>query len=149
MAAKRIFELLISLFFLLGVALSANAEQMEEFGVYRVHYNAFVSNLLTPEVAKAYDLTRSRYHAVVNITVQKKLDGGYKPFSAKVTGTATNLYGKQRRLDMKKVTERDAIYYLGELPFSNEETLTFNIQVIPEGETVAHDFSFKQQFFVD
>jgi len=149
MVAQRILPLLLFLFMLLGIAFSANAEQVEEFGDYRVHYNAFVSTLLTPEIAKAYDLTRSRYHAVINITVQKIQDGSYKPFSAKVAGTATNLYGKQRSLDMKKVTERDAIYYLGELPFSNEETLTFDIQVIPEGETIAHNLRFKKQFFVD
>ncbi len=50
---------------------------------------------------------------------------------------------------MKKVTERGAIYYLAELPFSNEETMTFDIQVVPEGETLVRNISFKQQFFVD
>jgi len=149
MASTRRLSLLFSVFALLALPLTASADQAEDFGDYRVHYNAFVSNLLTPEVARAYDLTRSRYHAVVNITVQKKQDGDYKPVSAKVTGTATNLYGKQQRLDMKKVTERTAIYYLGELPFSNEETLKFDIQVTPEGEQIAHNIQFKQQFFVD
>jgi hypothetical protein len=50
---------------------------------------------------------------------------------------------------MKKVTERDAVYYLAELPFSDEETLNFDIQVIPEGEKAGHNISFTQQFFVD
>jgi hypothetical protein len=35
------------------------------------------------------------------------------------------------------------------MPFSNEETLTFDILVIPEGEKVARNISFRQQFFVD
>ncbi len=134
---------------LLGMAVTANAEQMEEFGKYRIHYNAFVSNMLNPEVARAHGLTRSRYHAVVNITVQKEDNGSYQPVSATVIGTATNLYGKVRKLEMKKVTEREAIYYLAELPFSNEEILNFDIQVTPEGESLARDIRFKQQFFVD
>ncbi len=142
---SRLFTLMI----LLGLGLSANAEQVEQFGDYRIHYNAFVSNMLSPEVARAHGLTRSRYHAVVNITVQKSSDSGYHPVAADVTGTATNLYGKQRTLEMKKVTERGAIYYLAELPFSNEETMTFDIQVVPEGETLVRNISFKQQFFVD
>lgn len=140
---------LLSPFILLGLAFAANAEQVEQFGDYRIHYNAFVSNMLSPEVAKAYDLTRSRYHAVVNITVQKQDNGKYRPVSAQVRGKATNLYGKQQNLAMKKVTEREAIYYLAELPFSDEETLTFDIDVIPEGESVVRNIRFKQQFFVD
>jgi hypothetical protein len=120
-----------------------------DFDDYRIHYNAFVSNLLTPEVARAHQLTRSRYHAVVNITVQKRKNGVYEAVAADVSGIATNLYGKQRKLNMKKVTERDAVYYLAELPFSDEETLNFDIQVIPEGEKAGHNISFTQQFFVD
>lgn len=149
MSAPHRFPLLLALLLLLGTAATATAEQVDEFGEYRVHYNAFVSNLLTPEVARALDLTRSRYHAVINITVQKQQNGGYQPVSAQVSGTATNLYGKQQRLEMKKVNERDAIYYLGELPFSDEETLNFDISVIPEGQKLVHNIRFKQQFFVD
>lgn len=149
MPTLRRLPLLLALLLSLGIAFSASAEQVEDFGDYRIHYNAFVSNLLSPEVARAYGLTRSRYQAVVNITVLKKGDGGYQPASAKVTGTATNLYGKQQNLEMKEVTEQNAIYYLGELPFSNEETLTFDIQVVPEGEKIVRNIQFKQQFFVD
>jgi hypothetical protein len=138
-----------ALLLFLGIALPAGAEQVEEFDDYRIHYNAFVSNLLSPEVARAHDLKRSRYHAVVNITVQKKKNGIYESVTADVSGTATNLYGKQQKLGMKQVTERDAVYYLGQMPFSNEETLTFDILVIPEGEKVARNISFRQQFFVD
>lgn len=143
------FKRLFTLIALLGMSFCVNAEQMEQFGDYRVHYNAFVSNMLSPEVARAHDLTRSRYHAVVNITVQKQANGDYRPVSAQVTGSATNLYGKRQNLEMKKVTEREAIYYLAELPFSDKETLTFDIEVIPEGEKVVRNIRFQQQFFVD
>ncbi len=142
---KRLFSLMV----MLGLSFCANAEQMEQFDDYRIHYNAFISNMLSPEVARAYGLTRSRYHAMVNITVQKQASGEYQPISAQVTGTATNLYGKRHNLEIKKVTERDAIYYLAELPFSDKETLTFDIDVIPEGEKVTRNIRFKQQFFVD
>lgn len=149
MPALRRLPLHFALVLLLGMALPASAEQVMDFDDYRIHYNAFVSNLLTPDVARAHQLTRSRYHAVVNITVQKSNNGVYEAVAADVSGTATNLYGKQRKLNMKKVTERDAVYYLAELPFSDEETLNFDIQVIPEGEKAAHNVSFTQQFFVD
>lgn len=149
MVTRSSFNRLLALMLLLSTAFTVSAEQVEQFGDYRIHYNAFVSNMISPDVARAHGLTRSRYHAVVNITVQKQDNGGYQPVQAKVSGTATNLYGKQQNLAMKKITERDAVYYLAELPFSNEETLTFDIQVIPEGERSAHNINFKQQFFVD
>ncbi len=140
---------LFAMMFFLATAVSANAEQVEQFDNYRIHYNAFISNMLSPDVARAHGLTRSRYHAVVNITVQKRDNGDYQPVSGKVSGTATNLYGKQRKLDMKEVTERGAIYYLAELPVTDEETLNFDIQVVPDGESLVRNIRFKQQFFVD
>ncbi len=47
MVAQRILPLLLFLFMLLGIAFSANAEQVEEFGDYRVHYTPCFT-LLTP-----------------------------------------------------------------------------------------------------
>lgn len=149
MVTQQPLTRLIALIILLATAFTARAEKVEQFGDYRIHYNAFVSTMLSPDVARAYGLTRSRYHAVVNITVQKQTNGETRPISAQVTGTATNLYGKRQNLEMKQVTERDAIYYLAELPFSDKETLTFDIDVMPEGERMTRNVRFKQQFFVD
>ncbi|MFM4989919.1 DUF4426 domain-containing protein, partial [Aeromonas veronii] len=54
------------------MTLPLKAEQMKELGPWLVHYNAFNSSFLTPEVAKAYGLERSRYNAIINIAVQDK-----------------------------------------------------------------------------
>lgn len=140
---------LFAMVIFLATAVPANAEQVEQFENHRIHYNAFISNMLSPDVARAHGLTRSRYHAIVNITVQKRDNGDYQPVTAKVSGSATNLYGKQRNLNMKEVTERGAVYYLAELPVTDEETLNFDIQVVPEGESLVRNIRFKQQFFVD
>jgi len=135
---------------LLGLSFSANAEQYKDFGDYRIHYNAFKSDMVAPEVAKAHGLTRSRYRAVVNITVQKKAEnGGYKAVHASVEGTARDIYSKVTTLSMEEVIEGKAIYYLAELPFTDEQQLNFDIRVIPQGETVARQITFSQQFFVN
>ena len=47
------------------MTLPLKAEQMKELGPWLVHYNAFNSSFLTPEVAKAYGLERSRYNAII------------------------------------------------------------------------------------
>jgi hypothetical protein len=135
---------------LLGLSFSAAAEQYKDFGNYRIHYSAFKSDMIAPEIAKAHGLTRSRYRAVVNITVQKKAeDGSYQAVHAKVDGTARDIYSKVSRLEMEEVSEGKAIYYLAELPFTDEQRLNFEIRVIPQGEKVARQISFSQQFFVN
>ena len=46
------------------MTLPLRAEQMKELGPWQVHYSAFNSSFLTPEVAKAYGLERSRYNGI-------------------------------------------------------------------------------------
>lgn len=77
---------LITLLLLLTSAVSspAFAENSKAFGNYIVHYNAFRSDILTPEIAKAYSLTRRNNRMVVNITVQKKDGDASKPVKAKI-----------------------------------------------------------------
>jgi len=150
MVTERHFLWLVLLLSLLGISFSASAEQYKDFGDYRVHYSAFQSDMISPEVAKAHGLTRSRYRAVVNITVQKKAENGsYQAVKAKVEGTARDIYSKITNLEMEEVTEGNAIYYLAEFSFTDEQTLNFDIRVIPQGEEVARQITFSQQFFIN
>ena len=41
-------------------AMPARAEQSATFGDYTVHYVAFTTDILTPEVAKSYKIQRSK-----------------------------------------------------------------------------------------
>lgn len=134
---------------LLLASLPLQAEQYQDFGNYRVHYNAFNSDMLAPEVAKSHGLSRSSYEAIVNITVQKKGDlGGYEPVRARVEGTAGDITGKVGKLKMKEVTEGMVVYYLAELPITDGQKLNFDITISPAGEKKSYPLSFSQQFFV-
>ena len=82
---------------------------------------------LTPEVAANYGIVRSKFNALVNISVLDKVSGAAQ--RADVTGTAKNLIGNARKLTFKKVEEGDAIYYLAVLPFRDQETFRFEIDV--------------------
>ena len=71
------------------------ADNSQDFGDYVIHYNAFRSDTLEPEVAKQYDLIRRNNRIIVNIAVLKKvLDTTGKPTAAKVEGHASNLTGQ-------------------------------------------------------
>jgi hypothetical protein len=141
----------ITLLLLLTSAVSTPsfAENSKTFGNYIVHYNAFRSDILTPEIAKAYSLTRRNNRMVVNITVQKKDGDASKPVKAKVEGFASNLTGQTKNLEFKEIHDGEAIYYLAQAQVSNRETLKFDIKATPDGESLTAQVNFSQQFFTD
>lgn len=132
------------------LAVPAQADKFVEDEQYVVHYNAFNSTLLKPEVAKANDLLRSRQRAIMNVTVQKKMASGMpKAVTAQVSGYTGAMGGSERTLDFRMVTEGEAIYYLAEFLIGNGETLHFNVTVKPTPEHPPIKINFNQQFFQD
>lgn len=135
---------------LLATGLGANAEQSRTFGDYTIHYAAFTTDLLSPEVARLYEIRRSKNRAILNISVLKKVLGTTgQPVKAQVDASATNLSRQMKSLKTRELSSNGAIYYIAEAAVNNEETLNFELSIIPEGETVALSFSFQQQFFTD
>ncbi|MEJ2764006.1 DUF4426 domain-containing protein [Photobacterium sp. MCCC 1A19761] len=138
---------LFSLALLLLTALPVQAEQVTKIGDLEVHYSSFPSTFLTPEIANAYRIQRSRYSAVVNITVLDTAQAGKPAVTATVSGEAKNLLGTIRNLSFREIREGDAIYYIAELSHANEESFTFTIDVFQGGNS--GQIAFKQTFFVD
>lgn len=126
------------------MTLPLRAEQMKELGPWQVHYNAFNSSFLTPEVAKTYGLERSRYNGIINIAVQDKQG---KAQSVAISGAAKNLTGTIRTLSFQEVKEGDAIYYLATLPYRNEDTYQFTLTIMGGGQQ--QTLTFQQTFYVD
>jgi hypothetical protein len=127
------------------LTLPALAERKHSVGEYDVHYSAFNSGFLQPDIAAAAGLTRSKTQGVVNVSVIK--DG--KPVAAQVSGVVKNLLGQDRPLGFKQLKEGDeAIYYLAQFPFDSQETLRFALTVKPTGAE-PFSFEFNQDFFPD
>ncbi len=126
----------------------AESENSREFGDYVVHYNAFRSDTISPEVAKQYGLPRANNKVLINIAVLKKvMNTTGKPTKSVVTGHASNLTGQLKQLEFKEITEGTAIYYLAETKISDGEFLKFDLKVTPEGETKAARLNFNKRFF--
>ena len=133
---------------LLAVGSNAIAENSRVFGDYVVHYNAFRSDSLSPDVAKAYGLTRRNNRIIVNITVLKKVMGTTgKPVPATITGNASNLTGQLKNLEFREIKEDTAIYYLAELKVSDGEFLKFRVNITPQGEQGPARLQFSKRFF--
>lgn len=144
---NRVAAKLAAAFMLLWIGPAA-AEQSMNFGDYTIHYSAFTTDILTPDVAKGYGIPRSRNRVLLNISVLKKVMGTTgQPVKAAVTATATNLSGQLRDLSVRELDEHNAIYYIAETTVAHEETLKFSVRVIPDGDTAPVQFSFDQQFF--
>ena len=135
---------------LMTTGLPATAEQSRAFGDYTIHYAAFTTDLLSPEVARLYKIRRSKNRAIINISVLKKVMGTTgQPVRAQVEVAATNLSQQLKSLKTRELSSNGAIYYIAETTVNNAETLDFDLDIVPEGESEALSFSFQQQFFTD
>lgn len=147
--SKLMLGALLALALLLASELAA-AEQFIEDQHYIVHYSAFNATLLTPQVAQAYGLTRSRHRGIINIAVQRKMpDGSNKGVMAQLEGYTGQLGGSEIPLDFQVVEEGDAIYYLAQFLVSDGNTLNFDIKVKPTPEAAPLKVRFSQIFFAD
>ena len=143
-----------SILLLMGaLAFSANgaAQQSQDFGDYVVHYNALNTNLIPPQVAQGYGITRSPNRALLNITVLKKvMDTPGTPVKAAVTATGTNLTGQLREIEMREISDpQGAIYYIGEFPVHHLETYRFEVEVAVADASEPLMVVFRQQFYTE
>lgn len=127
------------------LAFSANAEQKKTLGNWDVHYMVVGTPFLTPDVAANYGIVRSKFNALINISVLDSKTGTAQ--RADVTGVAKNLIGNSKKLTFKKVEEGDAIYYLAVLPFRDQETFRFEIDVRKGSNQ--QTLRFQQKMYVD
>ena len=121
-----------------------------DIGDYVVHFSAQTTDQLTPDVARAYNIVRSKSRAMLNVSVVRKSDGQSVP--ATVSVKTTNLTGQLKNVTMRKIEEPGdtvAVYYIGETPVANRETLLFDISVKPEGQSAVSEVRFKRQFYTD
>ncbi|ALI07770.1 MULTISPECIES: DUF4426 domain-containing protein [Pseudomonas] len=116
-------------------------ERKEVFGDITVHYNTFNSTFLTPEIAKAAELIRSKNQGVINVSVIKS----GKPLIADVSGTVKDLTSKTVPLSFRQITEQGAIYYIAQYPVDQQETRTFEIKV-QTGDKI-NTINFNQELF--
>ncbi len=122
-------------------------ETSKDIGDHVVHFSAQLTDQLPPEIAKAYDIVRSKNRAMLNVSVLDEATN--KPVAADVSVKTVNLTGQLKNITMERIDDGDAIYYIGEVSVANRETLIFDISVAPEGVSQASDVRFKRQFYTD
>ena len=127
----------------LGLPVTMQAEQMEQFGDWQIHYVVFPSSFLTPAIAYNYGITRAKDVGIVNISVLDQ-DGNGAPVS--VSGHATNLLGQMSQLDFREVREGPAVYYLAEIRHTDQEVVRFSFAITPPG-AATFDLKFQKKLY--
>lgn len=125
----------------------ADSASSIDIGDYVVHFSAQRTDQLPPEIARLYNIVRSENRAMLNVSVIS--EETEKAVPAAVDVKTVNLTGQLKTINMRRLDEEDAIYYVGETPVANRETLIFDITVQPEGVAEPAQMRFKRQFFTD
>jgi hypothetical protein len=146
MTTIRHLSLICGLLFA-SLTLPIHAEQAIQSQNYAIHYNAFNTMIVSPEVAQTYGFTRARNRALLNISI---IDNTTKePLPARVTGTRTNIVGQLIKLEFIQVKEKNAIYYIAPLRFTEGEMWRFDLQIQPDLKSDAIPLKFSQSFYLE
>jgi hypothetical protein len=122
-----------------------SAEEKTQLGNWEVHHIVLGTTFLTPEIARANSIVRSKYNSFVNISVLDSNDS--KAQNVSITGTARNLLGNSKKLSFKKVIDGDAIYYLAVFSHVHKENFRFDINIQQGNE--AQILELQQEMYVD
>jgi len=133
--------LTLSLF--ITIPFNSYAQNVSKFGDYVVHHTALPTDILLPEVARAYKIKRSKNRGMLNIVVQHKGKG----IRAKVTGTGVNLNSQLKNMEFREINDGDVNYYIASFRVTNKETINFKIKVQPSGSTKTFTVKFKKEFY--
>ncbi|OYD25515.1 DUF4426 domain-containing protein [Oceanimonas baumannii] len=124
-------------------AFQASAEETR-IGDWTVHYSAFPSTFISPEVAQSNNLERSRYNGLLNIAV---LDADGKSVQVALRGQGKNLLGNVRQLEFQTIREGESIYYIAQYPYRNEDNVLFTIDI--SSPTQGGELSFRHTFYTE
>ncbi|WP_226414084.1 DUF4426 domain-containing protein [Shewanella glacialimarina] len=139
------FALVISLMLLIA---PAQAEQKQQVGNFDIHYMALNSTFITPAIAKTYGIERSRYNGIINIAVLDTSQEGNPAVAVEISGIANNLLDAKMDLNFKEIREGDAIYYIAQVPYRDDQEINFSI-AIKHAKKLNTSLKFKQKFYVD
>jgi len=127
---------------------NVSAEQKQKVGNFDIHYVAFGSTFLTPTIAKSYGIKRSSYTGIINVSVLDTNQDGNPPVAVEISGIANNLLDARINLQFREIREADAIYYVAEVPYRDDQEINFKLAIKYQNK-LNTQLKFKQKFYVD
>jgi hypothetical protein len=134
---------------LLCISGQAGAQQSEMFGPFELHYSVVNTTFLDPKIAANYGITRGEKRAILNLAVREHLaGGGTEARTMLLEGRTWDLIQNQF-LQFEEIREGEAIYYIAQFKFINEEWRFFEMDFRPEGADQTYTFKFKHQLYIN
>jgi len=124
------------------------AQQSETFGPFELHYSVVNTTFLDPKIAATYGITRGAKRAMLNLAVRENLTSGSAARAVELQGRTWDLIQNQT-LKFREIREGEAVYYIAEFPFINEEWRFFEIDFRPAGADQTYTFKFKHQLYIN
>ncbi|MBT8438476.1 MAG: DUF4426 domain-containing protein [Gammaproteobacteria bacterium] len=129
---KKLMILLVTVFLLMP-ALS-QAENSTKIPGHTIHHNVITTDFLSPNIASAYRIIRSKNRGMINISVIQDVPGTTgTAVMANIRARVINLLGQQRSINLKEIREGNAIYYIGDFIISSQGPFVFMLDVMPVG----------------
>ena len=117
---------------------------------YFTSFWVFTQRVCVVSTAQLNNITRSKYRALVNVSVLKfEEDGSKTPVTAIVNGQVANLLGQAQQMEFQKIDEGNALYYIGSFRFTEEERLKISLEVQPDPNESPYNIEFEQTFYTD
>ncbi|MCB1700315.1 MAG: DUF4426 domain-containing protein [Pseudomonadales bacterium] len=138
---------LILLVFLSGTQ-SALAQQSEMFGPYELLYSVVNTTFLAPEVAATYGIVRGEQRAILTLAVREQTAAVGQTRGMELKGRTWDLIQNQP-LEFLEIREGQAVYYVADFKFIDEEWRFFEIEFRPEGSSQTYTFKLKHQLYED
>ncbi len=146
---KKVFSRVGILFFIVVFSifpLALLADNAKVYKLHTVHYNAFPTDSLPPEMTERYHFKRSKNMALVNISILNNVSGlQFQGIKSKVTGVLKNLMAQEKILSFQEIHEGQAYYYIAEVPIDHNEMVKFIIH-IKTSDNQDYKLTFNKQF---
>lgn len=141
---KTLTNMLLAAALVTPVAASA---EIEHFGNLDINHNVILTDTLTPEVAKAYGITRSNHRAMLTISASRPDKSGVsQPVEVDARAYVVNLTEQMRGIKMRKVSEGGAVYLIGDFGIAPPEYLKFTVEVTEKGIPNPYKLQFRKEF---
>lgn len=127
---------------------AATAQQSERFGPFELHYSVVNTTFLDPDIAERYGIVRGAKRAILNLSLREHTGEATVARPMLLQGRTWDLIQNQF-LEFRPVREGEAIYYLADFRFINEEWRFFEVDFRPEGGTRTYTLKFRRQMFID
>ncbi|WP_416886351.1 DUF4426 domain-containing protein [Marinospirillum sp.] len=142
---------LLMLFWVSAPLLAQNSN-VERVGEYVIYYDVMPTPFLEPNIAQAYQITRSRGLGLMRVSVvRERPDGQREPVQARVSGHASTLAGQISSLNFRNVQAGQEGYSaaVASFRYQHDEPLRFDLTVHYANGQPAQRLQFLRRLLIE